>query len=90
MKKITHIVSGNNFHGDYSVSLRGAPDGFILSKAQARKYTKALCGMSDCICGGGYGDGPDEGSARVYQTGYDELYLDTSGELSEYISYPRL
>lgn len=79
---INHVISGNNFHGNYRIVLRGPKDGFILSKTQAKKYTNALCGMSDCTCGGGYGDGPDSGSPGVRQTGYDELYLDAIGDLT--------
>ena len=74
-KIINHIVSGNNFHGDYSITLRGPADGFALSKAQARKYRNALCGFSGCTCGGGYGDGPDADSAIVQATNWDELSL---------------
>ena len=60
-------VSGHNFHGYYSVTFRGDPRGFVLSDSQSRRYRKALCGMSDCTCGGGYGDGPDSDSASIVQ-----------------------
>jgi hypothetical protein len=60
-----HTVSGHNFHGRYSIRLCGSAEGFALSPAQARKVRNALCGMSDCTCRGGYGDGPDRDSAWI-------------------------
>lgn len=70
-----HIISGNNFHGNYVVRLRGPRNGFILSAAQVRKYDNAICGISDCTCGGGCGDGLDDGSARVEQVDWDKMSL---------------
>ena len=72
-----HTISGNNFHGNFEVRLRGPAGGFVLSLAQARKYSAAVCGVSDCTCGGStqYGDGLDDGSASVEQSNYDELTL---------------
>lgn len=60
-----HTISGHNFHGRFVVQLRGPKEGFALSDSQRRKLDKALCGMSDCCCGGGYGDGYDDDSARI-------------------------
>ena len=65
MSNIKHTISGNNFHGNYSVTLIGPKDGFTLSASQLRKYRKELCGMSDCKCGGGYGTGLDSGSPHI-------------------------
>ena len=80
---MNHTISGNNFHGNYSITLRGPATGFILSKSQQRKYETALCGMSDCTCGGayggGYGAGTDIGSAGVEESNYDELRLIPAG-----------
>ncbi len=60
-----HEVYGNNFHGDYHLRLRGPAEGFRLWPAQVRRYWDTLCGLADCKCGGGYGTGPGEGSARI-------------------------
>jgi len=62
---MNHIISGHNFHGRYRVVLRGAKDGFALTNQQFSRLSKALCGIKDCTCGGGYGDGADPGTARV-------------------------
>ena len=72
-----HTISGNNFHGNYSVNLRGPKDGFILSASQVRRYMYVAvpCSGGDCVCGGGYGEGLDDGSARIAQRGYNELEL---------------
>lgn len=64
-----HIISGHNFHGYYSVRIRAPKKGGQLSERQLNKISKELCGMSDCTCGGSYGDGPDENSAAVDQYG---------------------
>ena len=65
--QVIHIVSGSNFHGGYSIRLRAPEAGGTLSERQARKVFDALCGSSECTCGGNlrYGDGPDRQSARV-------------------------
>ena len=68
-KIINHKISGHNFHGRYSLVLRGPAEGFALSEGQSRRYGEALCGMSDCQCGGGYGDGPDSCSAIITADG---------------------
>lgn len=63
-----HTVSGSNFHGPYSIKLRGPADGFILSDRQMSKVHDTLCGIGSCVCGGSlrYGDGPDWcGGARI-------------------------
>ena len=60
-----HEVSGHNFHGHYSFTLRGPAEGFILSESQRRKVDRELCGLSDCECGGGYGEGLAPDSARL-------------------------
>lgn len=60
-----HEIRGRNFHGAYSLRLRGPAEGFVLSKAQARRYQRELCPFADCTCGGGYGEGPDRDSATV-------------------------
>jgi len=61
-----HNVSGQNFHGPYSLKLRGPANGFVLSGPQGYRYQQALCGVAECKCGGGYGEGPDRDSARVF------------------------
>jgi hypothetical protein len=73
--KIKHTISGNNFHGDYSVKVVGDEDGFALSKSQIRRIEGALCGVYDCKCGGGYGNGRDHGSARMEQVDWDIRWL---------------
>ncbi len=74
-----HTVSGNNFHGNYSLTFIGHPEGFDLTPAQAKRWDRANCGMADCRCGGGYGAGPDKGSARIETKlcgfGQDQLVL---------------
>ena len=79
-KIINHVISGNNFHGNYRFTLRGPAEGFILSASQKRKYNSNLCGYSDCTCGGGYGDGPDEDSAKITQINWDDLSLIPSNQ----------
>ena len=68
-----HTISGNNFHGNYSVNMRGPKDGFILSPSQVRRhrYAAVPCSGGDCTCGGGYGEGLDDGSARIEPRGYE-------------------
>ena len=70
-----HTISGNNFHGGYSVRARGPASGFVMSAKQARKVSRALCDYEGCQCGGGYGTGPDAGSARMVQVDYDKFEL---------------
>ena len=70
-----HHLSGNNFHGGYAVDLIGPAEGFILSDDQAKRLAKALCGVTGCTCGGGYGDGPDPDSARIVSTDNGRLRL---------------
>jgi len=70
-----HTISGNNFHGDYLVCVRGPATGFVMSARQVRKVSRALCDYESCQCGGGYGTGPDEGSARMVQADYDKFEL---------------
>ena len=60
-----HEISGHNFHGSYSLRLRGPAEGFVLSDGQARRYRRELCSNLDCQCGGGYGDGPGRTSAWI-------------------------
>ena len=62
---IKHTVSGNNFHGNYSVTFVGNSHGFTLSPSQEAKWARTLCRVSGCKCGGGYGEGLDPGSARI-------------------------
>jgi len=62
---MNHIISGGNFHGEFRIVLRGPAGGFVLSKSQERKLDRALCGISDCKCGGGYGRGADWDSAET-------------------------
>ena len=64
-----HTFSGNNFHGYYALKLRAPKQGGQLTDGQLARINRALCGMSDCTCGGGYGDGPDHESARIDQDG---------------------
>ena len=60
-----HTLSGNNFHGAYIVRVRAPAQGGLLSRKVARKVSRAMCGMTDCQCGGGYGTGRDAGTARL-------------------------
>ena len=64
-----HTYSGHNFHGYYSLKLRAPKVGGKLTKRQLTTIDRVLCGMSDCTCGGGYGDGPDSDSARIANDG---------------------
>ena len=77
-KSILHDVRGQNFHGPYSLRLRGPAEGFVLSASQARRYERELCSNKDCQCGGGYGAGLDPGTARVYFATADDLPRDLS------------
>ena len=47
-----HIISGNNFHGNYELALIGPKEGFELSKGQIRRYKRTLCPFVECGCGG--------------------------------------
>ena len=68
---MNHRISKNGFHGDFEVRFRGAAEGFELSPAQARKWVAAQCPSSEhCTCGGNYGAGYEEDSARIK---YDEI-----------------
>lgn len=60
-----HRITGNNFHGSYSITLRLPAAGGRLSRGQMRRVGQILCGLSDCKCGGGYGDGPAPGSPYI-------------------------
>ena len=71
MKNKKHIISGGNFHGEYRIVVIGPAEGFIISESQGRRISKALCGMSDCKCGGGYGRGYDSNSAKIIYDDYD-------------------
>ena len=72
---INHQISGHNFHGRYGITLRGPAEGFILSARQLARYSAALCHVSGCQCGGGYGEGLDKGSARVEWVDFDSARL---------------
>ena len=65
-----HEISGNSFHGDWSVKLRGPDAGFILSDVQARKFAKAQCGVSTCSCTRRHGSGLRSDSAQVLELLY--------------------
>lgn len=60
-----HTISGHNFHGYYTIRVRAPKEGGHLSGQQVRRISHAICGMHDCRCGGGYGNGPDRDSAHV-------------------------
>ena len=63
---MNHRISKNGFHGDFEVIFRGQNEGFELSPAQARKWVAAQCPSSEnCTCGGKYGTGYEEDSARI-------------------------
>ncbi len=70
---IVHEISGYNFHGGYHLRLRGPAEGFALSPSQLCRYEAALCGITDCSCGGGYGTGPDPDYATVEWDEYTDL-----------------
>ena len=78
-----HTISGNNFHGNYSINFYGEKEGFILSKSQERKLNNALCGIETCKCGGGYGDGIDDDSASWEYVGHGETRLIPLSEREE-------
>ena len=70
------VTLRNNFH-ETRVTLHVADDG-ELTKRQARRARRALCGMSDCSCGGNLGErGPQPGGVEtearpaLYGNGYD-------------------
>ena len=65
MKNIVHTYSGNSFHGNWSVKLRGPAAGFTLSPSQQRRAASAACGITDCVCAGNYGGGLDITSCRI-------------------------
>jgi len=65
-----HEVRGHNFHGQYTIRLRGPAEGFVLSERQAQKVADEQCGVTGCECGGmlHYGQGADDTSARIVET----------------------
>lgn len=65
-----HTISGHNFHGYYSFKIRAPKDGGKLSERQLDRVYAERCGMHDCTCGGGYGNGPASDSAQIDQYGY--------------------
>ena len=69
-----HTLSGYNFHGGYEIRVRAPKHGGQLTVRQSDRIDKALCGVSDCACGGGYGSGPDPGSATLEVDGYGNTY----------------
>ena len=82
-----HEIRGNNFHGNYGITLRGPAAGFVLSESQYKRYRAALCpSTTDCKCGGSYGEGPDPGTARVEQMDYDQCNLVPAGRDTAYES----
>ena len=64
-----HTYSGHNFHGHYSLKIRAPQHGGQLTGRQLTRIAQALCGMCDCTCGGGYGEGPGTDSARIDEYG---------------------
>jgi hypothetical protein len=74
-----HTISGSNFHGSYSVTVRAPVNGGALSRKVARKVRAAMCDYKGCQCGGRYGEGPDAGSAVIEDTidchGEDIMYV---------------
>lgn len=74
-KMMIHKLSGNNFHGNWSLTLRGSAEGFRLSRFQEEKYRHELCGISDCQCHDGIGDGPDEEGAIISSYGEGAMRL---------------
>ena len=78
---IMHTVSGSNFHGHYSIELRGPAAGFILSTHQIQRLSRAMHPSGYCLVRGGHrhnaetvlrecssadiGTGPDPQSARL-------------------------
>ncbi len=66
-----HEIRTNNFHGDRYLRLRGPKEGFPLTPFQERRYLNELCPSrhNGCTCGGGYGTGPQDGSASVIADG---------------------
>ena len=51
MNKI-HLIEGYGFHGFIQLRLRGDENGFILSPAQAKKVSEAICPRTGCQCPG--------------------------------------
>jgi len=49
---MTHTISGNNFHGNYSVNLRGPAGGFILSPHQIQRLSRAMHPSGYCLVRG--------------------------------------
>ena len=78
-----HTISGSNFHGAYSVSVRAPAAGGALSRKVARKVRAALCDYEGCQCGGGYGDGPDADSA-VIDDGEHIMYVMPASAIEKY------
>lgn len=62
--RVTHTISGHNFHGQYSVTIQTGIEGELTS-SQINRIVKTLCGKYGCQCGGGYGNGPDKESSKV-------------------------
>ncbi len=46
-----HTVIGENFHGEFQLSLIGAAEGFPLTKSQVKRVKRAIEYNDDCICG---------------------------------------
>ena len=59
--------------------MRAPVNGGALSGKVTRKVRAALCDYDGCQCGGGYGDGPDVGSAVIDDT------IDNRGEYIMYV-----
>ena len=79
MSQKIHTLSGQSFHGAYCVGVRGPAEGFVLSAGQAKKIADAACGIADCECGGGYGDGDDTDGAYLDHDCRDRAVLRPAG-----------
>ena len=60
-----HTISGDNFHGTYSIRVRAPQAGGIISARVASRIERALCPWADCTCVGSGGTGPDKWSATL-------------------------
>ena len=72
---MNHRISKNGFHGEIEITLQGDVTGFELSPSQARRWITARCSFpKDCACGGNYGAGYAENSARIDYDAASESY----------------
>ena len=81
MSNKIHTLSGQSFHGAYSVNVRGPAEGFFLNTRQECKILAAKCPSANygCKCGGGYGEADSDSATLDYSIRESAPFLRPAG-----------